>query len=94
MIILELLIVAWMASGCIYWLVVLWLTVRIVRTVPLMEKLPEPRREEWPEVSVIVPLRDEAENVKGPVAGRLAEEYPEVEFVLVDDRSTDGTGDS
>lgn len=93
MIILELLIIAWMAAGCIYWLVVLWLTVRIVRTVPVMEKMPESRREERPGVSVIVPLRDEAENVSGPVAGRLEDDYPGVELVLVDDRSTDGTGE-
>jgi cellulose synthase/poly-beta-1,6-N-acetylglucosamine synthase-like glycosyltransferase len=93
MIILDLLIIAWMAAGCIYWLVVLWLTVRIVRMTPLLEKLPDPRREEWPRVSVIVPLRDEAEHVKGPVSGRLAEDYPGMELILVDDRSTDGTAE-
>jgi len=91
MIILDILIIAWMAAGCIYWLVVLYLTVRIIRSIPLMEKMAEPEREEWPGVSVIVPLRDEADDVGGPLVERLEEDYPVLEFILVDDRSTDGT---
>ena len=91
MIILDIFIIAWMAAGCIYWLVVLYLTIRIIRSVTLLQKLPEPRWEEWPEISVIVPLRDEAGEMSGPVAARLEEEYPSLELVLVDDRSTDGS---
>jgi len=91
MIILDIFIIAWMAAGCIYWLVVLYLTIRIIRSVPLMEKMAEPEREEWPGVSVIIPLRDEAEDVGGPLADRFEEDYPVLEFILVDDRSTDGT---
>ncbi|MBN2025158.1 MAG: glycosyltransferase [Actinobacteria bacterium] len=91
MIILDILIIAWMAAGCTYWIAVLYLTIRIIRSIPLMEKMAEPRREEWPGVSVIIPLRDEADDVSGPLAERLEEDYPALEFILVDDRSTDGT---
>ncbi len=91
MLILDLLIIAWMAAGCIYWLVVLYLTIRIIVSIPLMEKMAEPRRDEWPGVSVIVPLRDEADDASDQLAGRMEEDYPYLDFVLVDDRSTDGT---
>ncbi|MEW6554864.1 MAG: glycosyltransferase family 2 protein [Actinomycetota bacterium] len=91
MVVLDILLVAWMAAGCLYWLAVLFLTIRIIKTVPLLEELPEPQRDEWPRVSVIVPLRDGADDASGPLNERLKEEYPGLEFILVDDRSTDGT---
>ena len=91
MIILDIMIVAWMAAGCLYWLAVLYLTIRVIKSVPLLEMMPAPEREEWPQVSVIVPVRDELENLGGPVASRLEDDYPGLELVLVDDRSSDGT---
>jgi glycosyltransferase involved in cell wall biosynthesis len=51
---------------------------------------PEPR--EWPRVSVIVAARDEARDIAATVATRLADDYPALELILVDDRSGDGTG--
>lgn len=51
---------------------------------------PEPER--WPRVSVILAARDEARDIGAAVASRLADDYPEFELILVDDRSTDGTG--
>ena len=47
----------------------------------------------WPRVSVIMAARDEASRVGPALASRLADEYPDFELILVDDRSTDGTGD-
>lgn len=47
---------------------------------------------EWPRVSVIMTARDEVTDVGNAVASRLADDYPNLEVILVDDRSTDGTG--
>ena len=52
--------------------------------------VPEPR--EWPRVSVIIAARDEARDIAATVATRLADDYPALELILVDDRSADGTG--
>lgn len=55
-----------------------------------------PRRdpEEWPPVCVVVPARDEAEVLPASLPSLLAQDYPgRAEVVLVDDGSTDGTGD-
>jgi hypothetical protein len=44
-----------------------------------------------PRVSIIVPARDEARNVDTCVRSILGTTYPDVELLVVDDHSTDGT---
>jgi chlorobactene glucosyltransferase len=44
-----------------------------------------------PRVSVIVPARDEAENISGCLGSLLQSEWPNYEIIVVDDRSQDGT---
>ncbi|MEU9453476.1 glycosyltransferase [Streptomyces sp. NPDC048277] len=54
-----------------------------------------PRRdpEDWPDVCVVVPARDEAAVLPLGLPSLLAQEYPgRAEVFLVDDGSTDGTG--
>jgi len=46
----------------------------------------------WPAVAVVVAARDEALGVEGCVRSLLALDYPGVEVIVVDDRSTDATG--
>ncbi len=46
---------------------------------------------DWPRLSVILPCRDEAAGVSAAVRSLLAQDYPSLEVVAVDDRSTDGT---
>jgi chlorobactene glucosyltransferase len=48
---------------------------------------------EEPLVSVIVPARDEAVNISVCLASLLNSEYSNLEIVVVDDGSSDGTGD-
>ena len=46
----------------------------------------------WPRVSVIVPCRYEAAGVVAAVSSLLAQDYPDLEIVAVNDRSEDETG--
>ncbi len=47
-----------------------------------------------PLVSVIVPARNEAHNIARCVTSILATSYPRLELIVVDDTSTDGTGET
>jgi hypothetical protein len=82
----------WAALGSVAWIVGSWLGLRVTRSIPSVKDLPLAERNVWPRVSVIVPARDEAEAVEAATRARLAEGYPELELLLVDDRSSDGTG--
>ncbi len=73
-----------------------WLAVQGLRTRRRLDRLPEvgaePPGGEWPRLSVVVPCRDEAPHVEAAVGSLLSQDYPGLEVVAVDDRSTDGTG--
>ena len=78
--------------GLAYALASTWGTALVVRGVPVLlrDRSPPPGR--WPRVSLIVPARNEVETLGPAMRSRLAEGYPALEVVLVDARSTDGTG--
>ena len=46
-----------------------------------------------PLVSVIIPARNEAHNIARCVSSILSATYPNLELIVVDDNSTDGTGE-
>ena len=74
-----------------------WLAVQGLRTRRQLVRLPDvaadPPPGGWPRLSVVVPCRDEAPHVAAAVRSLLAQDYPELEVVAVDDRSADGTGE-
>lgn len=79
------------AFGCVVWLaqaVSLFRNLRQLRTVARLT-LPEPAV--WPSVSAVVPARDEASSIGPALRSRLADDYPALQLVVVDDRSCDAT---
>jgi hopene-associated glycosyltransferase HpnB len=46
-----------------------------------------------PQVAIVVPARNEADNIAQSVTSLLAQDYPALALVLVDDDSDDGTAD-
>lgn len=46
-----------------------------------------------PSVSVVIAARDEARNIEAALQSVLRQEYPALQVVVVDDRSSDGTGE-
>src|SRR5689334_20899552 len=45
-----------------------------------------------PRLSVVVPARNEAEHIRACLTSLLALDYPDLEVIAVNDRSTDATG--
>ncbi|HKJ01815.1 MAG TPA: glycosyltransferase [Longimicrobiales bacterium] len=64
----------------------------LVLGVRLPRELPACPPARTPPVSVIVPARNEAVNIRTLLASVTASDYPDFEVVVVDDRSDDGTG--
>src|SRR5262245_4788328 len=50
----------------------------------------EPR--EWPEVTLVLPARDEEAAIGDALRSLLQLDYPRLHIVAIDDRSRDGTG--
>jgi chlorobactene glucosyltransferase len=46
----------------------------------------------FPKVSIVIPARNEERAVAAAVGSQLAQDYPDFEVLVVNDRSTDGTG--
>lgn len=84
----------YLAGTLVYWVCVLggvWLTTRYVPRLVDVE-FDEPAV--WPKVSVIAAARNEARTVEQAAASRMELDYPDLQLVLIDDRSTDGTGEA
>jgi glycosyltransferase involved in cell wall biosynthesis len=52
-----------------------------------------PAGTDWPRLSVIVPARNEAEHIEAALRSLLGVDYPGLEIIAVDDRSSDATGE-
>ena len=65
----------------------------LVRHRGAIPKLPAlDRSVTLPRLSVVVPARDEASTIRRAVESLRAQDYAELEIIVVDDRSTDATG--
>src|SRR3954447_1510623 len=62
---------------------------RIRLKKPLLDEPPEGA---WPRLAVIFAARDEAAGVERATRSILAQDYPALAVIAVDDRSTDATG--
>ena len=52
----------------------------------------QPPQTGWPRLSVVVPARNEGTDIEEALRSLLAQDYPDLEVIAVDDRSEDGTG--
>lgn len=78
-------------SVALYWLIVLYRWSRQPsRPPPAVAHAPE-LPEQVPLVSIIVPARNEAQNIEACLRSLLSQDYPRFEVILVDDCSEDDT---
>jgi len=76
-------------AGCIGIAIVAWL--HAPRPLDVVVR-PSPPPAEAPLISVCVPARNEERNIRRCCDTLLEQTYPNMELLVIDDRSTDGTG--
>ncbi len=77
----------------IWWFLIPLRAVLNERRLVSLASTPVEPPERWPTVSVLIPARNEAETIGAAMHSLLEVDYPELEIVLVNDRSSDRTGD-
>ncbi len=87
------LLTAYTLVALAYWLLMLYGVVRLRRGVRRLDRLDPPAPARWPRLSVIVPACNEADEIEPAARTLLNEDYPDLELIFVDDRSTDSTGE-
>jgi hypothetical protein len=75
------------------WLVAPVVVLLRARRSRALAELPDEPPPDAPLVSVVIPARDEARTIERCARSVLASRWPRLEVIVVDDRSTDGTGD-
>jgi glycosyltransferase involved in cell wall biosynthesis len=80
-------------SLCALWVAGLGYLIVAIRRLPELRESQAPMPEVWPHVSVVIPACNEVANLESAVATLLQQDYPDLEIILVDDRSSDGTGE-
>jgi chlorobactene glucosyltransferase len=73
------------------WIGILVQTILNITLVSRLDRNAVPSR--TPAVSIIVPARNEADIIHESVRAFLAQDYPDLEVIVVNDRSTDTTGE-
>ena len=83
---------AYIVIFCFAWWVSSFIMVRIARRIRIFEEENPPALQRLPKLSIIIAACNEADTIEPAVITLLEQDYPDLEIVLVDDRSTDGTG--
>lgn len=72
----------------------LW-TLSMVHKKRMERKFPRSLNMDWrPTVNIVIPAHNEANVIAGTVKDMLGLDYPDFEVLVMDDRSTDGTGEA
>jgi len=85
-------------SGCA--LALIW-AVPVIEAALFMHRVADISEPPWspsagldlPSLTIVVPARNEAADIEAALRSLLAVDYPRLEIVVVNDRSTDGTGE-
>ena len=83
-------------AGVASLLIVLLITIELIRGVRKMKFLEDVSpliSSNPPLVSVIIPARNEKRHIESALLSVLGQKYPKLEVVVIDDRSSDGTGE-
>lgn len=81
------------AGLAIFWAAGTVVIIRGMAGLPRIWKSESAAHADCPPVSILMAARDEGEQVQDSVRSMLGQEYPQLQVIVADDRSTDGTGE-
>lgn len=77
-------------AACLGWL---WVAFVVARGATRVGVLWKERNASLPRLSIVIPACNEQDTLGPALTSLLASDYPDLEIILVNDRSTDATGD-
>ena len=77
--------------GCLPWYLAAWGVWMSLKNVQSLPSISFDREKKYPRLSVIIAARNEAGTIENALKSVLAQNYPNLEIILVNDRSNDGT---
>jgi glycosyltransferase involved in cell wall biosynthesis len=77
--------------GCLSWVVFYGFVVRSVVQIDRFETVPVESCDPWPRLSVVIPACNEGDTLREALESLRGQDYPELEIIVVDDRSDDET---
>jgi hypothetical protein len=80
------------ALSWMYWAAAVRTASKLGAGVRAVDDLPLLALPRWPTLSIVIPACNEGATLGQALTARLADDYPGLEIIVVDDRSTDATG--
>ena len=77
--------------GCLPWYLAAWGVRLSLKNVQSLPSISLDKENSYPRLSVIIAARNEAGTIENALKSVLAQNYPNLEIILVNDRSNDGT---